>query len=53
MIFLVLLIVLCTISNLFAEVLLLIPLEILRSIHIPGIVLWGGLILLVAWIIGE
>lgn len=53
MLFIILLILLCTVTNIFTEVLILTPLEVLRSIHIPGIVLWGGLILLVAWVIGE
>lgn len=53
MIFLVLLVALCTITNFFAEVMLLIPLEVLRSIHLPGIVLWGSLLFLFAWVMGD
>ncbi|WP_460192858.1 hypothetical protein [Thermosynechococcus sp. FA-CM-4201] len=53
MFFIILLILLCTVTNLFTEVLVLTPLEVLRSIHIPTIVLWGGLILLLAWIMGD
>ncbi|URR34790.1 hypothetical protein NBE99_09055 [Thermosynechococcus sp. HN-54] len=51
--FIILLILLCTVTNLFSEVLILTPLEVLRSIHIPAIVLWGGLLLLLAWVIGD
>lgn len=53
MLFIILLILLCTLTNLFTGVLILTPLEVLRSIHIPAIVLWGGLILLLAWIMGD
>ncbi|MDR5637995.1 MULTISPECIES: hypothetical protein [unclassified Thermosynechococcus] len=53
MFFIILLILLCTVTHLFTEVLVLTPLEVLRSIHIPAIVLWGGLILLLAWIMGD
>lgn len=53
MLFIILLILLCTLTNLFTAVLILTPLEVLRSIHLPAIVLWGGLILLLAWIMGD
>ncbi|AHB89483.1 hypothetical protein NK55_11220 [Thermosynechococcus sp. NK55a] len=53
MLFIILLVLLCTITNLFTKVLILTPLEVLRAIHVPAILLWGGLILLLAWIMGD
>ncbi|BCX12866.1 MAG: hypothetical protein KatS3mg067_1804 [Thermosynechococcus sp.] len=53
MLFIILLALLCTITNLFTKVLILTPLELLRAIHIPAVVLWGGLILLLAWVMGD
>ncbi|BAY51424.1 hypothetical protein [Thermosynechococcus vestitus] len=53
MFFIILLIFLCTITNLLTKVLVLTPLEVVRAIHIPAIVLWGSLILLLAWIMGD
>ncbi|MFN4279647.1 hypothetical protein [Thermosynechococcus sp.] len=53
MLFIILLILLCTVANVFTEVLLLTPLEGLRAVHIPAMVFWGGLLLLLAWIMGD
>ncbi len=53
MLFILLLSLLCAIANVLTEILILTPLEVLRSLHLPAVVLWGVLFLLLAWLMGD
>ncbi len=53
MVFLVLLSALCYISILVTQLLVTLPMELFGWMHLPSIVLWGGLLLLLAWFLGD
>ncbi len=53
MIFLVLLSVLCYLSLLLTQFLVNLPIDLFQWVHLPGIVVWGGLLLILAWLIGD
>jgi|GEM_PF-6856805 len=53
MVFLVLLSVLCYISVLVTQFAIQLPIEFFNWVHIPSVVLWGSLLLLLAWLLGD
>ncbi|WP_448513729.1 hypothetical protein [Parathermosynechococcus lividus] len=52
MVFLVLLSALCYISILLTQLFVSVPMEFFGWVHLPSVVLWGTLLLLLAWFLG-